>query len=812
MRVLLAEYAGFCFGVKRAIATADLAAEEHGHIYSLGPLIHNPQEIERLKTKITPINSLDDVNEGVVIIRTHGVGPETFTKAKEKGLMVIDATCPFVKKVQMEAKALAEAGYQVVIVGDKKHPEVEAILSWTNNTARVVTSPEEVALLPQADKIGVVAQTTQEQRVLDEVVKLLQKRFTHVKTVNTICHATSDRQKAVLDLASRVDGMIVIGGTNSANTQKLAKICRNLGVPTQLVEAADDLDLAKFYSADTIGISAGASTPDWIIEEVVRTMTEMEKVLGQEENQEVVEMQAEAVEAVKAEEKAAEEIPAQAEAKVEEAASEAVEEEEESFAEAYNHEMKDLHRGARVSGIVVQIRDNEILVDIGGKSEGVVPSAELMPEEAENIRGSFNIGDEIEVIILKKENKEGYPVLSKKRVDQELVWEKIKAQKEAGEIIEGKVVDVVRGGALVDVGVRGFVPASLIDVVFVEDLSTYVGKVLPMKILECDRSKNKLVLSPKAVMLEEAKKRKAELWEELAEGQTRKGIVRRLTNFGAFVDLGGIDGLLHVSEMAWYRVNHPSDLLKEGDELEVYVLNVDKESEKISLGLKQLVPNPWTIASEKYPVGIVIKAKVMRTAPFGAFLQVEPGVEGLVHISHLSRQRVEKTEDVVKPGDEVEVKVLSVDAENKRMSLSIKETLPELPKAEPAFAASEASAKTKKAEEAKEEHEEELKVTLGDLFADVIDNVKEGSVDVKGKAKILAEELKEKAADLKEYVKSEEIKEDVEDAVDEVKEFVNDTVKAVKKAVKELKDDQQDAEKELEKAAKKVEAEKNKAE
>ncbi len=708
MKILLAKHSGFCFGVKRAISTAVRCGEAKGKVYSLGPLIHNPREVQRLADKIAPVEALADIDltdktiQPVVVIRTHGVGPQVFKEAEDMGLEVVDATCPFVKKAQLEAKNLQEKGYKVVIVGDQNHPEVEGIRNWTERTAWVVSRPEDIMRLPETKKVGVVAQTTQPKEVFDTIVKLLKNKYDEVVVKNTICNATTNRQEAVLELAEQVDVMVVVGGKNSANTKKLVQICRDKGVATQLVAGADDLDMALFGGVKTAGVCAGASTPDWIIEEVVGKMVEMEKMEGEVQEEVVVEQPATAVEAPVEEAVQAEAV----EAPVAEA------EEEESFADFYNREMKDIRRGSRVKGTVVQIRDNELLVDIGGKSEGLLPSNQLMEEEAANIREKFAIGDEIEVIVLKKENKEGYPVLSKKLVDQVMVWEKLAEAKEAETPVTGKVVEVVKGGLLMDVGIRGFVPASLVDVRYVEDLKTYVGKTLTAKILECDRSHNKLLLSPKAILIEELQKKKEAVWSEIEEGQTREGVVSRLTNFGAFIDLGGVDGLLHVSEMAWFRVNHPSDILKEGDQVQVFVLGVDKDNQKISLGLKQLVPNPWTLVQEKYPVDSIVKATVMRTAPFGAFLQLEPGVEGLVHISQLAQRRVAKTEDVVKPGDVVDVMVLDIDVENKRMSLSIKATLPEEEAQEFEMPAEASVAK----EEAVETHEEELGATLGDIF------------------------------------------------------------------------------------------------
>ncbi|MGI5824691.1 MAG: bifunctional 4-hydroxy-3-methylbut-2-enyl diphosphate reductase/30S ribosomal protein S1 [Bacillota bacterium] len=705
MKIIIAEHSGFCFGVKRAINFSSELAAAKGKVYSLGPLIHNEREIARFGDSIKVIRSLSEVDKAVsdsVIIRTHGVGPLVLKEAVDLGLNVSDLTCPFVKKAQKTAADLMSGGLQVVIVGDKNHPEVLGIKAWTDDTAIIISCAEEVEAMPENLRVGVLAQTTQQKKIFESVVRALREKYSEVVVKNTICDATTKRQNAAAEVAAEVDTMVIVGGRNSANTKKLEQICRNQGISTQLVEGAEDLNPALFGGVSTAGVCAGASTPEWIIEEVVNNMVEMEKM-----GEEVVNKAKEAKVAEAAEE-----------AKVEEVVAENGEEEaEESFGAILEREeaRKDIRRGSRIKGVVVQVKNDEILVDIGGKSEGLLQSNQLMPEEAADIPAHFAVGDEIEVIVLKKENKEGYPILSKKMVDQVLVWEKLAVAKEEGTPVSGKVVEVVKGGLLVDVGLRGFVPASLVDIRFVDDLKAYVGKEITAKVLECDRSHNKLLLSIKAVLLEELQAKKETLMAEIEEGQTRHGVVSRLTNFGAFIDLGGVDGLLHVSEMAWFRVNHPSDILKEGDEIEVYVLGVDKENQKISLGLKQLIPNPWTLVEEKYPVGAVVDATVMRTAPFGAFLQLEPGVEGLVHISQLAYERVAKTEDVVNPGDEVEVKVLDIDVENKRISLSIKETLPEPVKEE---VVEEAPVEEAVAEEEVETHEEELGATLGDIFPD----------------------------------------------------------------------------------------------
>lgn len=666
MHIIVAKNAGFCFGVKRALQYAEDTVERFGKVYSLGPLIHNPQEVERLRAKgIISVDDLDQVEGNYAIVRSHGVKPEVFSLAKEKNITVIDATCPFVKRAQSYAKDLAEDGYSVVVVGDKMHPEVDGIVGWSNNSAVVVENAEEAAHVPLGDKVGVIAQTTQPDHNFQEVVEVLKKRKPNLMIYNTICHATAERQKAAATLAKEVDLVLVIGGLNSANTKKLARISKEAGTPTYHVEEAKDIDLSWLKGKERVGVTAGASTPDWIIKEVIQKMMEF----TEQEEQRIEESTEESAEE-RIEEKTHDDVS------LEETHGHGAQvTPEASFAEAFDKGMKHVRKGERISGVIVQVRDSEVLVDVGGKSEGVIPRSELSTFEAENIHDALKVGDQIEVLVLKRENDEGHPVLSKRRVDQEKHWENLIKAMETGEYITGRIVEVVKGGLLADVGVRGFIPASLVELGYVEDLKPYVGRELTLKIIECDRSSNKLVLSAKAVLQEEAIKRKKETWENISEGQTIKGIVRRLTNFGAFIDIGGIDGLLHVSEMAWHRVNHPSDVLKEGDELEVYILSIDRDHEKISLGLKQLLPNPWDTVEEKYPVGSIVDAKVVRTAPFGAFLQVEPGIEGLVHISQLAHQRVGKTEDVVTPGDQVKVKVLGVDKEGKRISLSIKEAL-----------------------------------------------------------------------------------------------------------------------------------------
>jgi 4-hydroxy-3-methylbut-2-enyl diphosphate reductase len=662
MELKVATKAGFCFGVKRAVEIARKSLHDRdGPVYTLGPLIHNDQVTGALAREgIITVNDLDEINgQGTVIIRSHGVAPEIINKAEQKGLKVVDATCPFVRKVQQTVHDLAQQNLPVVIVGDPEHPEVNGIVGWSGNRAIVVKDAEQARSLGPYPEVGVVAQTTQRQDNLDAVVNVLKDSGSRVRVFNTICLATSERQKEAQELAQNVDAMLVLGGKNSANTAKLAQVCRTAGIPVFQIETAGDIDFAWFQGLKVVGITAGASTPGWIIEEVCSRMMEFEERNNKEENamEEQIEEQQ-----IEAQAEAGPDTPEQADQE---------EELKQGMEEAV--EVKTLSHGEIVKGVVVQINQDEVLVDVGAKSEGVIPLRELSCYNVDSPQDVVNVGDEIDVYVLKSEDNEGKLILSKEKADAEKAWAHLEDVKKSGQTVKGTVREVVKGGLLVDLGVRAFLPASLVEMGYVEDLSKYLNMEIEAKVIELNRARRKVILSRKAVLEEEAARKREELLNSLEEGQVVKGVVRRLTSFGAFVDIGGIDGLLHISEMAWYRINHPSEVVQVGDELEVMVLRVDRENEKVSLGLKQVLPNPWDNVEEKYPVGSVITAKVVRLAPFGAFVQLEPGVEGLVHISHLADRHVETPDEVVREGEEIKVKVLSVDKEEKRIRLSIRE-------------------------------------------------------------------------------------------------------------------------------------------
>lgn len=661
IEVILAGKSGMCFGVKRALDLARQAGapgetgepqDNKPRAWVLGQLVHNRQVSDWLARQgIEEISSTelkDHEAGGIYIVPSHGKGPLIYDIIEKKGGALVDATCPFVSQALKKAKSLQAGDYFLLIYGDPGHEEVIGYQEWLGEGCRVVKDFEtEMQDFPLPSRLAVMAQTTANQAEFSRFIDWLHEKGYQPLVLDTICSATKERREAAENLAARVDAMVVIGGKNSANTKNLAAYCQKL-TPTFLIETKEDIDPSWFAGIKSIGITAGASTPEWIIKEVVEMMEEFK-------DQEQVQEQTVA----------------------------AQENETDHEVEANFSDMEaemgclEFHPGDVVKGTVVKVSPDEVLVDIGYKSEGIIPAFELAFTKVDP-QTVVKVGDEISVEVV-KEDREGNVILSRKNA---LFEERINALEEAfekGEPVTATVIDVVKGGLLVDVGMRGFVPASHVERGFVKDLSEYLKQTLDFKILELNRQGRKVILSRKALLEEEYQKVKESFWSTIEEGQTRKGIVKRLTDFGAFVDIGGCDGLLHVSEMGWGKVAKPADVVAINDEIEVYILKVDREKEKISLSLKKLIPNPWDLASEKYQVGGTYTGKVMRGASFGAFIQLEPNLEGLAHISQLARFRVNKVEDVLTEGMEIPVKILDINLEKKRISLSVKEAI-DLPK------------------------------------------------------------------------------------------------------------------------------------
>lgn len=694
MTIQRAEKAGFCFGVKRAIEMAEKAALK-GNTASLGPLIHNQQVVDYLAEKgIREISSIMDLSEGQqLVIRSHGVPPDIYTDANKKRIGIIDATCPYVQKAQRLAAKAAKDSF-VVVVGDRSHPEVIGILGWAGENSKAVETLQEAKELPNYPSIAVLAQTTQPQSNFSAIAEELKSHTDNLIVHNTICSATEERQASAYKLAQSVDLMIVVGGRSSSNTRKLGAICSEI-TKTFLIETADEIQEIWFKEVKNAGLTAGASTPDWIIEEVYKKMSEI-----MEKTNDALEVEVTAA----VDESVQESVVEPANEAVEDNTAEPDNVDNDSM-ENFDSALPKIYGGAIVKGTVVKITNEEVFVDIAWKSEGVIPIDELAATKVLDINDVVKIGDTVTAMVTKVENKEGYTILSRKRVVEFEARERLAQIAGTKEEIQGKVTEAVKGGLIVDLGMRGFIPASQIETGYVDDLAKYIGKTLRLRVIEYDPSKRKLVLSQKAILAEEQKEKREQLLENLKEGDIVKGVVRRLTSFGAFVDLGGIDGLLHVSDMAFSRVNNPEEIVKINDEVEVQVLSLDKQKGRISLGLKQLRPNPWDSIAEKYPVGSTVKGKVVRIASFGAFVELEDGVDALIHISQLALQRVMKVEDIVKVGEEVTAKVIECKPEDKRISLSIKEILIDLQKAND--------------QEALEQQQEVPDVTIADSVGDI---------------------------------------------------------------------------------------------
>ncbi|HWR45271.1 bifunctional 4-hydroxy-3-methylbut-2-enyl diphosphate reductase/30S ribosomal protein S1 [Sporomusa sp.] len=614
MKIYLAEHRGFCYGVKRAIDIALNAADTNCPVHTLGPIIHNPQMVSYLKEQgIGAADRLEEISTGKVIIRSHGVGPEIYRQAEVKQLDVVDATCPHVKKAQQAAYALLTAGYQVVIVGERHHPEVQSILAWTSHEADVVETPSEAEALPFHSRLGVVAQTTFAAEDFEAIVTVLRFKCEELKIERTICTATDLRQQAAVDLAKKVDIMIVVGGKNSANTTRLASVCRDAGSQAYHIESANELKPEWFAGVQTVGMTAGASTPDWVIEEVYRKMEEMNIT-----------------------------------------------------------DVVKLDVGSIVKGTIVGVRHDEVFVDIGYKAEGVIPLSELAYPAPQTAADAVSVGQVIEVLVLDADSADGQVKLSKVQADKLTAWDKLEQAFTAKQPVDAKITEVVKGGVVAAVfGVRGFIPASQVDIRFVETLEPFVGQTVQAVPIEIDREKQKAVLSRRQLLSLEKEVKEKELFAKLAVGQTITGKVSRLANFGAFVDIGGIDGLVHISDLSWQRVKTPQEVVNVGDEVTVVVLKVDTEAKKLSLSLKDVERDPWYTDVDTLTIGSIVSGAVSKIAKFGAFVEIKKGIEGLVHISEMAERRVANPEEVVATGQQVAVKILSIDKENKRVGLSM---------------------------------------------------------------------------------------------------------------------------------------------
>ena len=640
MGVKVAKSAGFCFGVNRAVETVEKAAGEYAVVCTLGPIIHNRHAVAHFEEMgVRVIEKPEDAPEGAaVIIRSHGVPESVYRQLEALKVTVIDATCPFVKRIHGIVSQAEQEGRLPIIIGTRSHPEVEGIAGWCSH-CEIFETPEELekwakSAPERADlPICMVCQTTSTENLWKMCVNFAKKQFTNAKIFDTICKATESRQSEAAQLSKVCDAMVVVGDVHSSNTGRLAMICREHCERVALVDNATELDPAFFSGAREVGVTAGASTPAWIIKEVNKTMSEITKVETAQE---------------------------------------------ESFAELLEQSIKTLNTGDKVIGIVTGIGTTEIQVDLGTKHAGYIPYDEVSADPSVKPEDILHVGDEIEVFVVRVNDQEGTCQLSKKKLDGMKIWDEMSTWCEEKTVVEGTITEENKGGLVATVkGIRVFIPASQSGIAKGGDMTGMVGQAVQLKITEVNRARRRVIGSIRAVNAEARKAAQEKLWAEIEVGAKFQGVVKSLTSYGAFVDIGGVDGMVHVSELSWNRIKNPAEVVKVGDEIEVYVISFDAEKRKISLGYKTAEMNPWNQFMTGYSVGDVVTAKIVKLMTFGAFAEIIPGVDGLIHISQIANKRIGKPEDVLTEGQEVQVKITDVDAENKRISLSIRALLEE---------------------------------------------------------------------------------------------------------------------------------------
>lgn len=676
MELLVANTAGFCFGVNNAVKIVfELAAEANEEkIYTLGPIIHNGQVVDKLAEHgVVTIDNPDEA-EGLskVIIRAHGVGPDIIKRLQDRGVEIVNASCPYVEKIQKLVSEKYKDGYQIIVIGDKYHPEIVGINGWCDNTAFIIEAEAQVDSLPEIKKnICVVAQTTFIREKWEKIIKSLNKRFENVLKFDTICNATDKRQVEANKISKEVDMMLVIGDLNSSNTNKLYEICKLSCERTYKIQTASDIPPVDIKKIKKIGITAGASTPDWVIKEVIHKMSELDK-----------------------------------------------QDFEMSFADAFESSLVTLTTGQITKGKIIGYNQSEVFVDLGFKSDGIIPIHEFSNDPDFNPEKSLKVGDEIDVFVVRVNDGEGNVHLSKTKVDAVKGWDIIESAYETKQPVTVKITEKVNGGVIgVSSGVKIFIPASQISDRFVKDLTEFVKQVLQVQIIEVNKQKRKVVGSSRVLIEKNKEAASIEVWNNIEVGKTYMGVVKSLMDFGAFVDIGGVDGLVHLSELSWNKIKHPSEVVKVGDEVTVSVLEFDRDKKRISLGYKKQADNPWNMAAEKYQVGNVVSGKVVRLVPFGAFVEIEQGVDGLVHISQISNVRLGKPGDVLKVGQTVEAKITELDVEAKKISLSIKEVNPIDP-----VGAKKEEAAVEGGGEIPTEHKEEMTNTIGDSMTELENN------------------------------------------------------------------------------------------
>ncbi len=648
MKITVAKTAGFCFGVNRAVNTVYDLLNSGKKVCTLGPIIHNPQLVDELAQKGTRIvDSPNEVNEyETLVIRSHGVPEEVINLAKELKVDFVDATCPFVAKIHKIVKEQSEKGDIIFIAGDKNHSEVIGIMGHSKNKTYAFSDEEELEKIGKDNpdlyekSISVVSQTTFNAKKWANIEKKLKKLYTNAKIFDTICSATSARQDEAGTLSQNNDAMVVIGGRQSSNTAKLFEVCKSSCGKTFLIQTADELSPRMFEGVRSVGVVAGASTPAGIIKEVTITMSEILQPV--DEQTEV------------------------SETTVQKSFEEMTDE------EAFEASLSNLTGDQKVVGTVLAVNPTEVQVDFGRGITGYIAASEYSLDPNVNLEEEVKVGDNLNLIIMKINDQEGIAMLSKRRYDAIAGWDNIIAAKESGEVLKGTVCDVVKGGVVVYANnVRVFIPASQATMSKSESFEDLKGKEVSFRIIDIGRGR-KPVGSIRSVLREERKAAEEKIWNSIAVGDRFTGVVRSITTYGAFVDLGGVDGMVHISELSWTRIKNPSEVVSVGDEINVYVKAIDAEKKKISLGFKNPEDNPWNKFLNAYSVDDVVNVKIVSLTTYGAFARIIPGVDGLIHISQIADKHINKPADELTVGQEVDAKITAVDTEKKRVSLSIR--------------------------------------------------------------------------------------------------------------------------------------------
>lgn len=634
MEIIAAKSAGFCYGVNCAVEIAFKAAQDHRPVYCLGKLIHNNNVIGKLEADgIIMVKSLDDIPDGEqVIIRAHGAPASVYEKLGKKGCLVIDATCPFVKRIHEIVKRKSEEDRRIIIIGDEKHPEVGGIAGYCKEYF-VISKPEDVNKLLKNEAVCpdsplcVVVQTTSNRSNWEFCVNELKKHYTNCEIFDTICNATNERQNEAIAMTGQCDAMIVIGGKDSSNTAKLVDLCRARCAKVLWIEDPCELDLKLLKGCKKVGITAGASTPVWIIKEVYEIMDEEHKVT----------------------------------------------EGSESFAELLEDSIKTLHTGDKVTGTVTGVTPTEVQVDLKTKHAGYVPQDEFSDDPSIKLEEAVQVGSDIDVIVIKVNDVEGTVMLSKKKLDAYKGWEKVESAVESRETLEGTVTEENKGGIVVSVnGVRVFVPASQSGLPKDTPMSGLVRTHVKLKITEYNRARRRVIGSIRAVAAEERRAAADKIWNDIKVGTQYDGTVKSITSYGAFVDIGGIDGMVHITELGWSRYKHPSEVVSIGDKIHVTVIGIDQDKKKISLSCKDPEQNPWKTFIGSYSTGDVVDVKIVKLMPFGAFAELVPGVDGLIHISQITNRRIARPGEVLSEGQTVTVKITDIDYEKQKISLSMR--------------------------------------------------------------------------------------------------------------------------------------------